>query len=333
MVLTPVFGALFFAVHPPRAAWLAAGVSALGLLLLSGTGGSFRLSGDGVVFLCACAFALHILVTARAVRRFDVGALVAIQLGACGLLCLGAAALGGELEVPRGGTVWSALIVTSLVASALGFLVQSYAQQHAPPARTALILAAEPAFAGLFGYLLADERLSAAGVARCGADPGRDRAGRRGAAPASPATAAGGVESVAMTGNGKSREIRLAARPDGFPKDSDFELAETPIPEPGDGEVLVRNVYISVDPYMRARMTDRKSYMPSFQVGHAMQGGAVGQVVKSRSDVLAEGDWVNSMMGWREHYTADGAALMKIDPELAPVSKALGVLGLTGFTA
>jgi NADPH-dependent curcumin reductase CurA len=136
-----------------------------------------------------------------------------------------------------------------------------------------------------------------------------------------------------MTGNGTSREIRLAARPDGFPKDSDFELAETPIPEPGDGEVLVRNVYISVDPYMRARMADRKSYMPSFQIGHAMQGGAVGQVVKSRSDALAEGDWVNSMMGWREHYTADGSALMKIDPDLAPVSKALGVLGLTGFTA
>jgi drug/metabolite transporter (DMT)-like permease len=161
VVLTPVFGALFFAVHPPRAAWLAAAVSALGLLLLSGAGGNFRLSGDGVVFLCACAFALHILVTARAVERFEVGPLVAIQLGACGAFCLAAAAIGGQLEAPRGTTVWSALIVTSLVASALGFLVQSYAQQHAPPARTALILAAEPAFAGLFGYLLQDERLSA----------------------------------------------------------------------------------------------------------------------------------------------------------------------------
>jgi drug/metabolite transporter (DMT)-like permease len=104
---------------------------------------------------------LHILVTARAVERFDVGALVAIQLGVCGVFCLFAAAIGGDLEVPRGTTVLSALIVTSLVASALGFLVQSYAQQHASPARTALILAAEPAFAGLFGYLLQDERLSA----------------------------------------------------------------------------------------------------------------------------------------------------------------------------
>jgi drug/metabolite transporter (DMT)-like permease len=161
VVLTPIFGAILFGLRPGRAAWLAAGVSAVGLLLLSGASGNFRLSGDGVVFICACAFAAHILVTARAVEVHDVGALVAIQLSACGLFCLVVAAVAGDLEVPRGGTVWSALIVTSLVASALGFLVQSYAQQHAPPARTALILAAEPAFAGLFGYLLQDDRLSA----------------------------------------------------------------------------------------------------------------------------------------------------------------------------
>jgi NADPH-dependent curcumin reductase CurA len=130
-----------------------------------------------------------------------------------------------------------------------------------------------------------------------------------------------------------NREIHLAARPNGAPKDSDFELAETPVPTPGDGEVLVRNVYMSVDPYMRGRMNDMRSYVPSFQIGQAMQGGAVGQVVDSRSDKLAVGDWVNSMMGWREYYAADGGALMKIDPEVAPVSTALGVLGLTGFTA
>jgi drug/metabolite transporter (DMT)-like permease len=161
VVLTPLFGAMLFGIRPPRAAWLAAGVSALGLVMLSGASGDFRLAGDGVVFLCACAFALHILATARAVERFDVGALVAIQLGACGVFCLIAAAIGGDLDAPRGATVWNALIVTSLLASALGFLIQSYAQRHAPPARTALILAAEPAFAGLFGYLLQDERLSA----------------------------------------------------------------------------------------------------------------------------------------------------------------------------
>lgn len=136
-----------------------------------------------------------------------------------------------------------------------------------------------------------------------------------------------------MTANSTCREIRLAARPVGFPKDSDFEVAETPIPEPGDGEVLVRNVYMSVDPYMRGRMIERKSYVPPFQIGQPMQGGAVGQVVESRSDALSVGDWVNSMHGWREYYTADGGSLMKIDPRMGPVSKALGVLGLTGWTA
>ena len=161
VVLTPLLGALLFGIRPGRAAWLAALVSALGLLMLSGASGDFKLSGDGLELVCACAFAVHILLTARAVERFDVGALVAIQLTACGLFCFGVAAIAGDLEAPHGTTVWNALIVTSLVASALGFLVQSYAQRHAPPARTALILAAEPAFAGLFGYLLQDDHLSA----------------------------------------------------------------------------------------------------------------------------------------------------------------------------
>jgi NADPH-dependent curcumin reductase CurA len=134
-------------------------------------------------------------------------------------------------------------------------------------------------------------------------------------------------------GTGVNREIRLAARPVGFPKDTDFELAETPIPEPADGEILVRNVYMSVDPYMRGRMNDMKSYVPPFQIGEPLQGGAVGQVIESRSDAVAAGDWVNTMLGWREYYVTDGSAVMKIDPELAPVSKALGVLGLTGWTA
>jgi NADPH-dependent curcumin reductase CurA len=134
-------------------------------------------------------------------------------------------------------------------------------------------------------------------------------------------------------GDGVNREIRLAARPVGFPKDSDFELAETPIPEPGDGEILVRNVYISVDPYMRSRMNDTRSYVPSFQIGEPMTGGAVGQVLESRNDAVSPGEWVNTLMGWREYYVTDGSAVMKIDPDLAPVSKSLGVLGLTGWTA
>ncbi len=163
VVLTPILGAIFLRQRIPSLAWVAAGVSMLGLWLLSGAGGEFNLRGDGLVFLCAISLAAHILATARAVARFHVGALLAVQLGVVGFTCLAIAAVAGQLEPPEGGTVWSALIVTSLVASALGFFVQSFAQQHAPPARTALILASEPAFAGLFGWLLNDERLTATG--------------------------------------------------------------------------------------------------------------------------------------------------------------------------
>ena len=163
VVLTPLLGAVFLRDRISGLAWAAAGVSALGLYLLSGAGGDFELRGDGLVLLCAIAFAAHILVTGRAVRDHDVGALLVVQLAICGLACLALAALAGDVEAPEGGTVWSALIVTSLVASALGFFVQSFAQQHTSPERTALILASEPAFAGLFGYLLADDRLTAVG--------------------------------------------------------------------------------------------------------------------------------------------------------------------------
>jgi drug/metabolite transporter (DMT)-like permease len=163
VVLTPVLGWVFLRQRISAVAWVAAGVAMLGLWLLSGAGGEFDLRGDGLVFLCAISLAAHILATAAAVARFDVGALLAVQLGVVGLTCLVIAAPAGQLERPEGATVWSALIVTSLVASALGFFVQSFAQQHAPPARTALILASEPAFAGLFGWLLNDERLTAVG--------------------------------------------------------------------------------------------------------------------------------------------------------------------------
>ncbi|MEA2420580.1 MAG: hypothetical protein QOE60_2786 [Thermoleophilaceae bacterium] len=161
VVLTPVLGAIFLRDRVGPMAWGAAGLSLIGLYLLSGLGGDLQLRGDGLVLVAAFALSAHILATARAVRSYDVGALLAIQLGVCGVVPLAIAAAGGQLEAPSGGTVWSALIVTSLVASALGFFVQTFAQQHAPPARTALILAAEPAFAGLFGWLLADDRLSA----------------------------------------------------------------------------------------------------------------------------------------------------------------------------
>jgi drug/metabolite transporter (DMT)-like permease len=161
VVLTPVLGALFLRERISAPAWVAAAVSALGLYLLSGAGGHFSLRGDGLVFLSAVAFAGHILATGRAARRYDVGALLVIQLAVAAVVCLAGAAVAGDLEPPRGATVWSALAVTAVLASALGFFVQTYAQKHAPPARTALILASEPVFAGLFGYLLAGDRLAA----------------------------------------------------------------------------------------------------------------------------------------------------------------------------
>jgi drug/metabolite transporter (DMT)-like permease len=163
VVLTPVLGAIFLRQRIPPVAWAAAGVAVVGLWLLSGGSDEFNVRGDGLVFLCSISLAAHILATAKAVKTYDVGALLAIQLGVVGLVTLAIGAVAGDLEQPEGATVWSALIVTSLIASALGFFVQTFAQQHAPPARTALILAAEPAFAGLFGWLLNDERLTATG--------------------------------------------------------------------------------------------------------------------------------------------------------------------------
>jgi drug/metabolite transporter (DMT)-like permease len=163
VVLTPVLAAIVLQQSLPATVWAAAGVAAVGLWLLAGAGTEFNARGDGLVLVCSFSLAAHILATSGAVKLYDVGALLAIQLGVVGVTCLGIGAIAGDLEAPEGATVWSALIVTSLIASALGFFVQTFAQQHAPPARTALILAAEPAFAGLFGWLLNDDRLTATG--------------------------------------------------------------------------------------------------------------------------------------------------------------------------
>jgi NADPH-dependent curcumin reductase CurA len=130
-----------------------------------------------------------------------------------------------------------------------------------------------------------------------------------------------------------TRAIVLAARPDGAPQESDFALQEIPPQEPGDGEVLVRNVFVSVDPYMRGRMRGVRTYVDPFAVGEPVVGGAVGRVVSSRDERFAEGDWVLSMLGWREEGVAPGSTLRKLDPELASPSTALGVLGMPGFTA
>ena len=130
-----------------------------------------------------------------------------------------------------------------------------------------------------------------------------------------------------------TRQVRLAARPEGAPRPEDFELAEVPMPEPAEGEVLVRNSYLSVDPYMRARMRDAKSYLPPFEVGQPLEGGAVGQVVASRGGRFDEGAWVQGLQGWREHFASDGAGLFPVDPSVAPISTSLGVLGMPGLTA
>lgn len=133
--------------------------------------------------------------------------------------------------------------------------------------------------------------------------------------------------------NIQSREIRLKSRPVGMPTAANFELATRDVAQPSDGEVLVRNIWMSVDPYMRGRMMDRESYVPPFQIGEALQGGAIGQVVASKSPGLNVGDYVQSMFGWREYEVAKAETFQKVDPALGPIEAYLGVLGMPGMTA
>lgn len=130
-----------------------------------------------------------------------------------------------------------------------------------------------------------------------------------------------------------NREWHLLSRPVGWPKPEDFALVEAPVPSPGEGQVLVRNKYLSVDPYMRGRMSAAKSYVAPFELGEAMQGGAVGEVVESRAEGIAAGDHVLHFLGWREYAVVDARHAVKVDPEAAPLSAYLGVLGMTGLTA
>ncbi|MEW9533500.1 NADP-dependent oxidoreductase [Microbispora sp. NPDC049125] len=132
----------------------------------------------------------------------------------------------------------------------------------------------------------------------------------------------------------KTREILLAARPTGWPELSDFELAERDLPGPAEGQILVRNLFMSVDPYMRGRMNDVKSYAPPYRLGAPLEGGAVGEVVESRAAGFGKGDLVLHNLGWREHALLDGSAARKV-PEIPGVSPSayLGVLGMPGLTA
>ncbi len=130
-----------------------------------------------------------------------------------------------------------------------------------------------------------------------------------------------------------SREVQLKNRPLGVPSVSDFEVVQVSVPEPKDGEILVQNEYLSVDPYMRGRMYDGDSYIPAFQIGEAISGGSIGQVIQSRSDQFQEGDYVLNFAGWREYFLSDGVGLTKVDPSIAPVQSFLGALGMPGMTA
>ncbi len=130
-----------------------------------------------------------------------------------------------------------------------------------------------------------------------------------------------------------NKQITLAARPSGMPKPSDFKLVETPVSDPGAGELLVRTLYVSVDPYMRGRMNDVKSYAPPVKIGEVMGAGAVGKVVASQNPKFQAGDVVEGFFGWQQYAISNGAGVRKIDPSLAPVSTALGVLGMPGLTA
>jgi NADPH-dependent curcumin reductase CurA len=130
-----------------------------------------------------------------------------------------------------------------------------------------------------------------------------------------------------------SRQIRLAARPEGRPGPEHFRLEEQPVPPPAEGEVLLQTLYLSLDPYMRGRMSAARSYAKPVEIGAVMEGGTVCRVLESRHPGFAPGDVVLSHSGWQSHALASGEGLRKLDPTVAPVSTALGVLGMPGFTA
>ncbi|WP_394941621.1 NADP-dependent oxidoreductase [Psychromicrobium sp. YIM B11713] len=130
-----------------------------------------------------------------------------------------------------------------------------------------------------------------------------------------------------------TKQFELASRPEGWPTLENFRLAEAPLAELQDGQVLVKNLAISVDPYMRGRMNDVKSYVPPFQLDQPLDGGAVGEVLASRAEGLAEGDVVVHGLGWREYAVLPAGAVKKVDASLAPATAFLGALGMTGLTA
>src|SRR5947209_3523805 len=130
-----------------------------------------------------------------------------------------------------------------------------------------------------------------------------------------------------------AKRIVLASRPVGEPKQTDFRIEEGAVPVPGEGQVLLRTIWLSLDPYMRGRMSDGPSYAAPVPIGGVMEGGTVNEVVASNNPGFAKGDIVLAHSGWQTHALADNKRLRKIDPKLAPISTAVGVLGMPGMTA
>jgi NADPH-dependent curcumin reductase CurA len=131
----------------------------------------------------------------------------------------------------------------------------------------------------------------------------------------------------------KNRQVTLAARPHGEPTEADFRLVEAPVPDAGPGQVLLRTLYLSLDPYMRGRMSAGPSYVAATEIGEVMGGGTVCRVESSHVGGFAAGDIVEAMTGWQDYAVSDGRGLRKLDRELAPITTALGVLGMPGLTA
>ena len=130
-----------------------------------------------------------------------------------------------------------------------------------------------------------------------------------------------------------NRQVVLASRPNGKPQANNFTIADAPIPAPEDGQVLSKTIYLSLDPYMRGRMNAGKSYADPVEIDEVMSGGTVGQVIESKHSSFSAGDFVFGYGGWQEFWLQDGKKLKKVDPQLAPISTATGVLGMPGVTA
>ena len=130
-----------------------------------------------------------------------------------------------------------------------------------------------------------------------------------------------------------NRVFTLAARPAGFPKESDFNLIEEPKTAPGSGEFLIRTKFMSVDPYMRGRMNAQHGYAESFEIGKAVYGGAVGEIIESNNDKFSAGGFVHGIWGWQDYHVSDGSNVRPVDPDLAPIQTSIGVLGMPGMSA